>query len=161
MNQFLVSVMVIFVGLSSFAREKDLTHRLGVGLKDNTSISVPSLGAIYYFNQDLAFTSGIGVDTMKDNSKFQANIGLRRSVFKEENMIFFLAGQVGMITNEVATVKDTGFDMNATFGGEFFFTGLESLGFSFEAGIGVSSLKNVRFRTVANDPFKAGIVFYF
>ena len=49
----------------------------------------------------------------------------------------------------------------ALFGTEFFFTGLDNLAFTFEGGIGVASVKDVRFRTIADDPFRAGLVFYF
>jgi hypothetical protein len=50
-------------------------------------------------------------------------------------MNFFGAGQVAMVNQEVAGQKDSGFELAATVGGEFFLTGLESLGFNFETGI--------------------------
>jgi hypothetical protein len=44
---------------------------------------------------------------------------------------------------------------------EYFFTGLENVGFSFEGGLGLSSVKDTRIRTIADHPLKAGIIFYF
>ena len=55
--------------------------------------------------------------------------------------------------------KENGFELNALFGGEFFFTGLDSLAFTFEGGVGIVSTSDVRFRTIANSPLKAGILF--
>lgn len=154
-------LFIAILFLSSTVQAKELLHRLGVGFKDNTSVSIPSLAVSYFPASDFAITGGLGLDTKKDNSKFQANVGLRRIVFKEENMNFFFGGQVGLITDEVAGDKNSGYEINALIGGEFFLSGLDSLGFTFEAGMGVASVKDVRFRTIGNDPFRAGIVFYF
>ena len=57
--------------------------------------------------------------------------------------------------------KNSGFEANLIAGAEFFFAGLENIGFSFEGGLGLSSIKNTRVRTIASDPVKAGIIFYF
>lgn len=140
---------------------KDLTSRLGVGIKNNTSFDLPSLGAVYYPSADLGLTGGVGIDTQKDESRFTLNAGLRRILFREDNMNFYFGGQAGLINYETVGKKESGFELNAFFGGEFFFTGLESLGFSFEGGVGVASLENVRLRTFADHPFRAGITFYF
>jgi len=62
----------------------------------------------------------------------------------------------------VAGVNNSGFEMSAYAGGEFFLPGLDSLGITFEAGIGITSLSNgVNFRTIADSPLRAGMIFYF
>ncbi|MNL33652.1 hypothetical protein D3C87_1555770 [compost metagenome] len=76
-------------------------------------------------------------------------------------MNFYLGGSVGLVNYEVQGEKESGFELNALFGAEFFFTGLDSLAFTFEGGMGVISTDNVRFRTIADNPFLAGIIFYF
>lgn len=157
-------LVIFLLGLLGFVhgvQAKDLSNRLGVGIKNNTSFSLPALAAIYYPNSDIGLTGGLGLDTQKDNSKFAFNIGIRRILFKEDNMNFHFGGSLGMITNQVATVSSNGFELNALFGGEFFIHGMDSLGFNFEGGVGVVSTSEVRFRTVADDIFRAGIVFYF
>ena len=75
-----------------------------------------------------------------------------------------MGGQLGLVSVEDNVSGDTesGFELGGFAGAEFFFTGLDSLGFSFEAGVGVSTLtSDVRFRTVADSPLRAGITFYF
>lgn len=140
---------------------KELTNRLGVGVKKNTSLDLPELAAVYYPVSDIAFSGGLGIDTQKDYSKFSFNAGVRRVVFKEDNMNFYMGGSLGLVNFETAGKKESGFELNALFGGEFFFTGLDSLAFTFEGGVGVISADNVRFRTIADGPFNAGIIFYF
>lgn len=147
----------------NIAQAKDLTSRLGVGIKNNTALSLPALAAVYYPSPEYGFTGGAGIDTQKDSSRFTVNAGVRRILFREDHMNFYFGGQLGMVNYEMGTPveKQSGFELNAIFGGEFFLTGLDSLAFTFEGGVGVSSLKEVRFRTIADDPFRAGIVFYF
>lgn len=157
----IVMVTSLILVAGPHAEAKDLTSRLGVGIKNNTSQDLPSLAAAYWPNADVGLTGGIGMDTRKDNSSMNINAGVRRVLFKEENMNFYFGGQLAMVNYEVAAVKESGFELNAVGGAEFFLPGLESLAFSFEGGVGVASLKNVRFRTIADHPFRAGLLFYF
>lgn len=156
-------VLVIF---SSVGQGKDLKERLGVGIKNNTSQDLQSLAAVYYPNSNLGVTGGLGIDTQKNASKFSLNVGVRRIIFKEENMNFYAAGSGGLVNYEMPNSdgvieKQSGFELAALFGAEFFLPGLDSLGFSFEGGAGIASLKDVRFRTIADHPLRAGMVFYF
>ena len=156
---------VIFLSVAAFSIQleaKDLTHRLGIGFKNNSSESVPSLAVVYYPEKDYAFTSGLGFDTKKNYSVLQASAGFRKMIYFENNLNFYMGAQVGIINSENPTDgKNAGLDVLTTFGSEFFFSGLDNLGFTLEAGFGLSTLKNTRFRTVADDPLRAGIVFYF
>ncbi len=152
--------------LSQAVLAKDLSNRLGVGIKNNTSVDIPAIAAVYYPNADIGLTAGLGTDTEEDNSKFAFNVGARRVLFTENNMNFYYGGQIGMLNVETpndtgGSDKDSGFEMNVVFGVEFFFAGLDSLGFSFEGGVGLSSMDETRFRTVGDHPLKAGLIFYF
>lgn len=148
--------------ISSSSQAKDLTSRLGVGYRNMlVTTSLPSVAAFYYPSPDLGIIGSIGVDTEENNSKFAFAGALRRIIFKEQNMNFFGSGQVAMVNQEVATTKDSGFELAATVGGEFFLPGLESLGFNFETGMGITTVKKTRFRTLGESFLNAGIVFYF
>lgn len=147
--------------LATAAHAKELGSRLGIGVKNNTSQDLPALAAVYWPNSDLGITGGVGLDTQKDYSKFTFNGGIRRILFREDQLNFFFGGQLGMVNYETAGTKESGFELSAVYGAEFFFQGLDSLAFTFEGGIGVASVKDVRFRTLADSPFRAGIVFYF
>lgn len=161
MKVLLLNISAILLACAS-AHGKDLTSRLGIGIKNNGSQDIPSLAMVYYPNSDMGITGGIGIDTQKNYSKLNINAGLRRILFKEDNMNFYFGGQLGSVNYEdPVNGKKSGFELNAIFGGEFFLTGLDSLAFTFEGGIGVASLSDTRFRTIADSPFRAGIVFYF
>jgi hypothetical protein len=148
--------------LSTLAFAKPMQQRLGVGVKDNTSQSIPSLTALYNVNNDFAFFGGFGFDTKKDYSTMEMNVGIRHIIFHESNLHFYTAGQFAIVNIEdPINGKQNGFEVNALLGTEFFFAGLENVGFSFEGGIGLSSYKETRVRTIGDHPLKAGILFYF
>lgn len=156
----LLSLAVVLLSFSP-AFGKDLTSRLGIGGKNNTAFNLPSLAAVYYPSPDFGVTGGLGIDTQKDESRFTVNGGVRRILFREDHMNFYFGGQLGLVNYEAGGDKQSGFELTAVSGGEFFLPGLESLGFTFEAGVGVTSMRNTRFRTISDDPIRAGIIFYF
>ncbi len=154
-------VLGLVVAMSVSAQAKELSNRLGVGVKTHAALDLPQLAAVYYPSSEMAFAGGLGVDTKKDYSKFAFNGSVRRIVFKEENLNFYMGGTAGIVNYESAGVKESGFELSGIFGAEFFMPGLESLSFTFEGGVGIISADNVRFRTIADSPFQAGIIFYF
>lgn len=161
-NTVLVLTQLAIIFCASFASAKDMTHRLGVGFKNNTSVSIPSLAGVYYADKSLAFTGSFGLDTQKNNSSLQISGGARKMIFFESNMNVYVGGQLGLINAEdPVSGKDSGLELAALGGVEFFFPGLENLSFTAEAGLALSTLRNTRMRTVADDPLRAGIIFYF
>lgn len=160
MKKFII-LSAAFSILSLTASAKDLATRLGVGFRDAYAITLPSIASIYYPNPDWGVVGALGIDTQNQNSKFAFSVGLRKIVFKEDNMNFFMGGTLGMLSNEVAGTSSSGFELDGLIGSEFFLAGLDSLGFNIETGIGVSNVDKVRFRTLGDNFFKAGIFFYF
>lgn len=148
------------------ASAKDLTNRLGVGYK-NQSLSASELPAIavqYYPSADLGFSASLGVDTQKDQSRFGFNAKVYKVIFAEDNLNFYMGAGGGVLSQErgAGSTAESGFEMMGFTGAEFFFTGLENLGFSFEAGAGIVSVSSgVRFRTFGDSPLRAGVIFYF
>jgi hypothetical protein len=158
----LYTTIVFAAAAAAPAYGKDMAHRLGVGIKNNTSQSLPSLALVYNINSNLGMTGGFGLDTQKDYSALQLQVGVRHIIFHETNLHFYAGGQIGLVSFEnPVDGKTSGFEANMVAGAEFFMTGLENLGFTFEGGVGLSSIKNTRVRTIADSPFKAGIIFYF
>jgi hypothetical protein len=144
------------------ASAKDLSHRLGVGYKNQFSNEVPAVALQYYPGADLGLSVAIGVDTVKENSRFGAMAKLYRIIFQEDNVNFYMGAGAGLVTTEVNAKSESGFELLGYVGAEFFLPGLENLGFSFEAGPAITSVSSgVRFRTYGDSPLRAGIIFYF
>lgn len=159
--------LAFFMSLSStnlFA--KDLTNRLGFGYSDQFSIDLPSVMAMYYPNPDTGLSAALGVNTEDDASKFGLSFKYYKIIFPEDNLNFYMGGVIALLSNETSsgttTTTDSGYELGGFIGAEYFLQGLESLGFRFEAGLGiVSQDSGVVFRTIGQHPLKAGMIFYF
>lgn len=162
LGQFFFIILVF--GIIQPAFGKNLVNRLGVGFSNQFSVDgdLPSLAVRYLPAADLIVGASIGVDTEKGSSRFGFSGRLMRVIFQEDNMNFYLGASAGVISQEKNSDNDSGFDLSGFGGGEFFFSGLDSLGFNFEMGVGITSISSeVRFRTIGDHPFRAGIIFYF
>jgi hypothetical protein len=157
---FFSSALILF--FCQIVHAKDLSHRLGVGYSDQFAVSIPSVAVRYYSSEDVGFAMQMGVNTESDNSKFGFGGRFYKIIFPEDHMNFYMGAGAGLLSTKIKNVNDSGFELNAFCGGEFFIPGLDSLGMSFEAGVGIVSLSNgVNFRTIADSPVRAGMIFYF
>jgi hypothetical protein len=146
------------------AQAKDLTNRLGIGYSDQFGLDqpLPSLALRYYPNADYGIMGALGVDTAKNNSRFGVGAKLVKIVFREDNLNFYTGAGAGIVSEETNGQNNSGFDLSGVAGAEFFLPGLENLSFSFEAGVGITSISSeTRFRTIGDSPLRAGIIFYF
>lgn len=160
----LMAAILIFLAGASAAHAKDLSTRLGVGYSNQFGLNgdLPSLAVRYYPNGDYGLMAALGVDTQENNSRFGAQVKILKIVFKEDNLNFYTGAGAGLVSQEQSNKNDSGFDLSGFVGAEFFLPGLENLGLSFEAGVGITSIDNeVRFRTIGDHPLRAGIIFYF
>jgi hypothetical protein len=156
-------LLCLFFIFPNMAQAVDLTHRLGVGFTNQFSNwELPSIGVRYFTQGDLGFGANLGVRTAENDSRFGLGAKLMKIIFPEDHMNFYMGASAGILSSKVGTVNDSGFELTAIVGGEFFWADLPSLGVSFETGVGIASLSNgVSFRTIADHPFRAGMVFYF
>ncbi len=150
------------------AHAVDLANRLGVGYSNQLSEDLPAMTARYYPNSSTGMSLALGVNTENNNSRFGVLAKLYRIIFTEKNMNFYIGGGAGLLSVEKIPTGGTtfenqsGFELLGFVGGEFFFSGLESLGFTFEAGVGIRSDSNgTLFRTIGDHPFRGGMIFYF
>lgn len=162
----ILALLVLFysVILGSTAFAKDLSNRLGVGYSNQFGVSdeMPSIAMRYYPNSDYGVMGSIGVDTENNASRFGFAAKIMKLVFREDNMNFYTAASAGIVSRELSGKNESGFDLAGLVGAEFFLPGLENLGFSFEAGVGITSISSeVRFRTIGDSPLRAGMIFYF
>lgn len=161
MKIYILASFLILV-ISPLTWAKNLNHRLGVGPKTAFSFGLPSLSASYYPYQDLGLVGALGIDTDDNNSRFGISAGVRRIIFEEQMMNFYFGGNFAIVSVETMGTNQSGYELSALAGGEFFLQGLENLGFQFEGGVGIVSLKGgSKFITIADMPIKAGVIFYF
>lgn len=157
----LLSVIAVILFSQSLFAKDDLINRLGLGYSQQSVINVPAIAVHYQPNEEFVLTGALAMDTQKDNSKFLLNAGLRTNIYKEQNLNFFAGGTVGLVNDETNGKGKNGIELTGQCGVEFFFAGLENLGFNFETGVSITSIDSTRFRTFGDSPVRAGIFFYF
>ncbi len=153
--------LLLLGGREAYAR--DLQGRVGVGYNSqfaNSAVDspVPGLSVKYALSRDLAVEAVVGMRTSSPTNTV-SGVKLFKNLFIETNLNFYMAlgGAV------LAANGNSGVELIGTLGAEFFIPGLESLGFSFEAGGGLHNLTNdsFSFRTLGASFVDAGMHFYF
>lgn len=164
-RSFVIPAFALFLSTSLFvpaAQAKDLSNRLGVGFKNQSSVEMPGVAVQYWPGAELGLSAALGIDTQTNNSKFSAMLKLYRVIFPEDNLNFYLGAGAGILSIESSGTNESGFEILGFAGVEFFLSGLENVGFSFETGTAITSLSSgTRFRTMGDSPVRAGITFYF
>jgi hypothetical protein len=146
--------------ISSQAFSKDLTQRLGVGVKQEGQLAQAVVQ--YYPTADYTWVGGLGFDTQSQNSQTHISLALRRQIFFEQNLNYYAGGRITFVSQEFQGQAKSGFALAAVSGVEFFFQGLENLGFQAEVGVELSTIgSESRFRTVGGTLAQTGVVFYF
>lgn len=154
-------ILWVVLFLSPFTLQaKYLEGRLGTGVSYQAFTSAGAVSFKYFHNNYLASNFLVGFNTETGNYL----IGARslRNVVLEENMNIHLGLGASLLTSQNgAGGNDSGIEIDALFGGEFFMAGLPNLGFSFDIGVGLRSHRTTSFRTVGGGFASGGIHYYF
>lgn len=158
MKHFLLFLVFIF---SSPSLAKDMSSRIGFGYSDQFSVdNLESVAVRYYSEHTYGYSAAVGIDTTDKNNRYGALLKAYKIIFPEKNLNFYMGAGLGFLSVEVGSDKDSGVEVMGIIGAEFFLPGLDNLGFSFEAGLGVSTVGETHLRTIGDHPLKAGIIFY-
>lgn len=159
---FLGLVSFLFFAAPQMAFAKDLTSRLGIGFKNQSSADLPGIAVQYWPGAELGLSATVALDTQTNNSKFSAMGKIYRVIFPEDNLNFYMGAGAGVLSVEVTGNNQSGFELSGFAGVELFIPGLDSVGWSFEAGTAITSISSgTRFRTFGDSPLRAGAIFYF
>lgn len=158
-------VLITLLSLSStFAEARDLTGRLGLGYNSefansDSSITghVPAISLKYGISREFAIEGVVGFNT---GSPANTVVGAKifKNIFYETNLNFYyMAGGAAVQGN-----SKSGAQVITGFGVEWFFPGLESLGFAMETGASLDNLSgSYALKTLGVSFLNAGIHFYF
>ncbi len=156
---------ILYLGISfviclpAFAIDRD--GRLGIGFSNQLENSVPSVSFKMHRSRAFALGGLLALNTDDNDGGYGAGIKLYRNFFDEPQLQFYGALLGAVINKKTSSTEDhTGFQIDLTLGAEFSFTGLESLGFSFEVGVSFNKLEKFVVETVGDSFAVAGIHFY-
>jgi len=157
---FLLAIMLPTLGFSA-----DLRGRMGIGATNQLDNGVPALSIKVQRSKTFALGGILGFDSNEDRTLYGAGIKFYRIIFDEPQLNFYLAGLFATQSyfDETKNETTSGFQADGTLGSEFHFSGLESIGFSFEFGITARTgkpNKGTSFQTLGDNFLKAAVHFY-
>ncbi|MFY7993252.1 MAG: hypothetical protein ACOVP4_08175 [Bacteriovoracaceae bacterium] len=140
----------------------DMRGRLGVGMSNQLNNDLPAISLKIQQSKVFAIGGLLGFKSDDDHTLYGAGLRFYRLIFDEPQLNFYMAGTFASLSYLDDKDKEkTGYQIDGTLGSEFHFTGLESLGFSFEFGFSVNDVGNgTTFETLGNNFLKAAVHFY-
>lgn len=160
-----VKVLLLTWGVfSSFGNPAWATNnagRLGVGLTNQLVNEIPAVSLKLQRTQTFAFGAVLALDTDDSNGGMGAGLKFYRLLFDEPQLNFYASFLGAYIKKKTENESNSGYQLDFTLGSEFHFTGLDSIGFSFEFGMSVNKLEDsMRLQTLGNHLIKAAVHFY-
>lgn len=161
-QKILVFMMVI---LPSISMATDLRGRMGIGATNQLDNGVPALSLKIQQSKTFALGGLLGFDTNEDRTLYGAGIKFYRIIFDEPQLNFYMAGLLATQTypDDDGSGTTNGYQIDGTLGTEFHFSGIESIGFSFEFGLTARTGKptgGTSFQTLGDQFLKAAVHFY-
>lgn len=154
----LALVSTIYSGIC-LGYAEDRKGRLGVGYSNQLKTDVPSLSLKMLRSKTFGIQALFGMNT-SDNGGYGLGVKMFNLIYDEPQLNFYTGFLAGMLNDRQHGTDNTGFQFDATLGSEFSFTGLESIGFSFEFGISINKVDEVSIETTASNMLVAGVHFY-
>jgi hypothetical protein len=161
MTQKIFTLFLFLIPSLTFAA--DLRGRMGLGMTNQLANDIPALSLKIQQSKTFALGAIVGFKSNQDQTLYGGGIKLYRIIFDEPQLNFYMAGLLASenYLNDDSKVE-SGYQVDGTFGTEFHFAGLESLGFSLEYGLSVRKVDDggSTFQTLGDQIIKAGVHFY-
>lgn len=154
---FVLSSLML-LSFESFAFDK--VGRLGLGMSNQLKNEFPAFSFKVQKNRSFAFSGLVGFSSDSQNGGYGAGLKVFRNIFDEPQLNFYFAGMGALLSNKINSTSYSGFQFDLSFGSEFHFQGLNSLGFSFEFGATAVKKQNFSFQTMGNHFITSAIHFY-
>jgi hypothetical protein len=158
-----LTLAAIFLLLSSLtANATSLIGRLGIGMSNNLPSGMETLSLKLQSNSSTSVGGHFGMDNSPDGSLYAIGVKIYRIIYDEPQLNFYSSGDATIFTyfDSSKDVKQ-GNKISANFGTEFMFQGIESVGFSFEFGLGVQNYQDqTHIKTMGHNIIQSAVHFY-
>ena len=161
MWKFLI-ILPLFLCNVSNSFGMNLSGRLGIGLSNQVASGIDAISFKLHRNRSTAVGALLGLDSSSDASNYAAGLKGYWAIYDEPQLNFYsaLSGIMFTFQNEEDDTE-SGYQIEGAFGTEFSFQGLESIGFSFEFGLGVVKNGNsTAVRTTGHSVLVSAVHFY-
>lgn len=162
-NKFIFAVFLISLSVSTTSHAMTLLGRLGIGMSNQLVTGAETLSFKIQRNQRSAVGAMLGLYTNQDAANYAFGGKYYRIIYDEPQLNFYSAATLAGFTYQSSDNNETqsGYQIEAGFGSEFSFQGLESIGFSFEFGAGYTKYDgDSTFKTLGHNVINSAVHFY-
>ena len=163
MGQTTLRILILFfMSLTIMsAHAVDRPGRLGLGFSNQLQTDLPAISFKIQRSRAFAFGAMVGLSTDDNDGGLGAGVKLYRILFDEPQLNFYTSLLGAFLKeNNGSASSDTGFQVDLTFGSEFSFVGLNSLGFTVEFGLSMNKMDDFVVETTAGGLVIAAVHFY-
>ncbi len=163
MRNLVAAIFVFSSILCSNAWSASLVGRLGIGMSNHLVTDMSVLSMKLQRNRSSAFGGSFGLDSSSEGTFYAVGLKYYRYIYEEPQLNFYSALGANLFTYQDTESDGTanGYQVDGTFGSEFSFQGLESLGFSFEFGVSFNKYEGEsRIQTLGVNFIQSAIHFY-
>ncbi|PIP94303.1 MAG: hypothetical protein COW00_03470 [Bdellovibrio sp. CG12_big_fil_rev_8_21_14_0_65_39_13] len=155
---FLCLAMIIILSPNAYATDR--RSRLGVGYTNQLINNLPAIS--FKLQRSKAFALGglVGYSNARTGGGHGAGLKFYRNIFDEPQLNFYTALMAALLSQKNPGADKSGFQVDATLGTEFHFSGLSSIAFSVEFGMSFNKINDFVIETVGNNFLVAGVHFY-
>lgn len=161
MKKIILIALILVCSQQTFAASQ--VGRLGVGMSNHLVSGMQTISMKLQRNRSTALGGLFGIDSSKDGSFYALGLKLYRLIYEEPQVNFYSAFGGAMFTYKNTTDDETeqGYQLDGLFGTEFSFQGMESVGFSFEFGLGMYKYQGeTHVSTLGYNVVKSAVHFY-
>ncbi len=149
---------MIFSPLTTLGAER--IGRLGIGFSTQPVIDVTALSFKIQRSKSFSFGGYFGIDTA-DQGGWAGGIKVYRNIFNEPFVTFYGSASLGLLNQKLGPTNDkSGFQIDGTFGAEFSFESLQSIGIGTEFGVSFYKIDDFNISTVGSQFLVALFHFY-
>lgn len=134
---------------------------LGMGYSNQLENGIPSFSLKYQSSPTISWGGLFNFSTSDTNGGWGVGAKFYRNIFSEPNLLFYGAFLLGFASRDLPNkASESGMQGDLTVGSEFFVPGIQSIGFSFEAGISFNTFDSFVIQTTGISFVTAQIHFY-
>jgi hypothetical protein len=149
----LVGLGLVLLGMlaTSPALAESKSGHLGIGVSNQLANDLPAFSLKLQRTANFAFALLGNFSSDKDRGGHGLAVKMMRTIFEEPQLNFYgalLLGHVSKKEDQIDVIR--GVQIDGTLGTEFYFSGLTSIGFSFEMGLSVVKRDHLIFKTAGD-----------
>ncbi len=158
----LLICLVLLCTYSHTVNAASLIGRLGIGMSNQVANGMQAISMKLQRSRSSALGGIFGLDSSSDGVQYALGIKGYKYIYEEPQLNFYSALTANTFTYKNASdVNEQGYQIDGTFGTEFTFQGLESIGFSFEFGVGFSKNQGeTHLKTIGYNMIASAVHFY-